>query len=78
LYLIIIKKDEKENKDEVGDANSVFQQLYRDSDEDARRAMNKSMAESGGTCLNMNWEEVSKGKVTCEPPDGMEWKKYDS
>ncbi|UJR20712.1 hypothetical protein I4U23_023834 [Adineta vaga] len=73
-----IKKDEKDNKDEAGDANSIFQQLYRDSDENTRRAMNKSMSESGGTCLNMNWEEVSKGKVTCEPPDGMEWKKYDS
>jgi len=73
-----IKKNEKENKDEVADANSIFQQLYRDSDENTRRAMNKSMYESGGTCLNMNWEEVSKGNVTCDPPDGMEWKKYDS
>lgn len=73
-----IKKTEKENKDEVGDANSIFQQLYRDSDENTRRAMNKSMYESGGTCLNMNWEEVSKSKVSCEPPEGMEWKKYDS
>lgn len=73
-----IKKDEKDNKEDMGDANAIFQQLYRDSDENTRRAMNKSMAESGGTCLNMNWEEVSKGKVTCEPPDGMEWKKYDS
>ena len=42
----------------------------------------------------MNWDEVRKGKITCEPPDvseclnefdrfifilqGMEWKKYDS
>jgi len=72
-----IKKNEKENKDEP-DANTIFQQLYRDSDDNTRRAMNKSMYESGGTCLNMNWEEVSKGKVSCEPPDGMEWKKYDN
>jgi len=73
-----LKKDEKDNKEDTGDANAIFQQLYRDSDENTRRAMNKSMYESGGTCLNMNWEEVSKAKVTCEPPDGMEWKKYDS
>ncbi|CAF3007156.1 unnamed protein product [Rotaria socialis] len=73
-----IKKDEKDNKEDMGDANTIFQQLYRDSDENTRRAMNKSMAESGGTCLNMNWEEVKKGKISCEPPDGMEWKKYDS
>ncbi|CAF4276503.1 unnamed protein product [Rotaria sp. Silwood2] len=73
-----IKRDEKENKDDMGDGNAIFQRLYQDSDENTRRAMNKSMYESGGTCLNMNWEEVSKGRVTCEPPDGMEWKKYDS
>ncbi|CAF3522060.1 unnamed protein product [Rotaria socialis] len=73
-----IKNDEKENKDNMGDANAIFERLYKDSDENTRRAMNKSMYESGGTCLNMNWEEVSKGRVTCEPPDGMEWKKYDS
>lgn len=63
----------------------LFQRLYRDSDENTRRAMNKSMVsvsvaasaslpvsfqyESGGTCLNMNWEEVSKGRVACEPPE---------
>ncbi|CAF1498238.1 unnamed protein product, partial [Rotaria sordida] len=64
-----IKRDEKENKDDMGDANAIFQRLYQDSDENTRRAMNKSMYESGGTCLNMNWEEVSKGRVTCEPPD---------
>ncbi|CAF3783570.1 unnamed protein product [Rotaria sordida] len=64
-----IKRDEKENKDDMGDANAIFQRLYQDSDENTRRAMNKSMYESGGTCLSMNWEEVSKGRVTCEPPD---------
>ncbi|CAF1268840.1 unnamed protein product [Rotaria sordida] len=64
-----IKRDEKENKDDMGDANAIFQRLYQDSDENTRRAMNKSMYESGGTCLNMNWEEVSKGRVICNPPD---------
>jgi len=39
--------------------------------------MNKSMQESGGTCLNMNWEEVSKKKVELDAPDGMEFRKYD-
>ncbi|CAF4744296.1 unnamed protein product [Rotaria sp. Silwood1] len=64
-----IKRDEKENKDDMDDGNAIFQRLYQDSDENTRRAMNKSMYESGGTCLSMNWEEVSKGRVTCEPPD---------
>ncbi|CAF1577262.1 unnamed protein product, partial [Adineta steineri] len=55
-----MKKLEKENEDDMDDANA----LYEDSDEKTRRAMNKSMNEPG--------------RVTCEPPDGMEWKKYDS
>ncbi|CAF2987976.1 unnamed protein product [Rotaria sp. Silwood2] len=64
-----IKRDEKENTDDIGDANAIFQRLDQYCDENTRRAMNKSMYESGGTCLSMNWEEVSKSRVTCEPPD---------
>jgi hypothetical protein len=34
--------------------------------------------ESGGTVLSTNWQEVGKSKVDVKPPDGMEFKKWDS
>ncbi len=34
------------------------QQMYKNLDEDGRRAMNKSIYESGGTVLSTNWNEV--------------------
>lgn len=34
--------------------------------------------ESGGTVLSTNWKEVAKQKVDVKPPDGMEFKKWDS
>lgn len=34
--------------------------------------------ESGGTVLSTNWSEVATKKVEVKPPDGMEYKKWDS
>lgn len=34
--------------------------------------------ESGGTVLSTNWSEVGQGKVEKKPPDGMEWKTWNS
>ena len=56
--------------------NEFFQKLFKDADEDTKRAMLKSYQESGGTTLSTNWEEVSKGKVDVKPPEGSEWKKW--
>ncbi|PVF93853.1 SGS-domain-containing protein [Serendipita vermifera] len=74
------EKDKTSNEDPNagGDAalNGFFQNLYKDADEDSRRAMMKSFVESGGTTLSTNWDEVGKAPVTVKPPDGSEWKKW--
>ena len=38
--------------------NELFQKIYRDANEETRRAMIKSYQESNGSSLSTNWEEV--------------------
>ncbi|CAI9093936.1 OLC1v1029549C1 [Oldenlandia corymbosa var. corymbosa] len=73
-----VKKEEKEEKLD-GDAavNKFFRDIYKDVDEDARRAMMKSFVESNGTVLSTNWDEVGSKKVEGSAPDGMELKKWE-
>ncbi|XP_039116174.1 protein SGT1 homolog [Dioscorea cayenensis subsp. rotundata] len=73
-----VKKQEKDEKLE-GDAalNKLFRDIYRDGDEDMRRAMMKSFVESNGTVLSTNWKDVGTKKVEGSPPDGMELKKWE-
>lgn len=73
-----VKKEEKEEKLD-GDAalNKFFQEIYRDADEDTRRAMQKSYVESNGTVLSTNWKEVGSKKIEATPPDSMELKKWE-
>jgi suppressor of G2 allele of SKP1 len=64
-------EDEEEDSDDGGGGDGVdkfFRKLYRNADEDTRRAMMKSFTESDGTALSTNWSEVKKGKVEAKPP----------
>ncbi len=56
---------------------ALFRTLYKDADDDTRRAMVKSYQESGGTVLSTNWDEVGRGAVEMRAPEGMEVKKYE-
>lgn len=52
------------DSDDGGDVvDGFFKKLYKDADDDTRKAMMKSFQESNGTSLSTNWKEVSKGKV---------------
>jgi suppressor of G2 allele of SKP1 len=53
----------KVEDDKPEGANALFQMLYKDADEDTRRAMMKSFTESNGTVLSTNWKEVGAKKV---------------
>ncbi|KAF9931518.1 Protein SGT1 A [Mortierella alpina] len=68
------KDEEKADGDKA--LNQLFAQIYKDADDDTKRAMMKSFTESNGTCLSTNWDEVGKGTVETRPPEGMVAKKY--
>lgn len=67
-----------DDDDDAGgdEANAFFKKLFKNATPETQRAMMKSYTESNGTALSTNWEEVSKGPVPTEPPDGMEAKKW--
>ncbi|KAF9399187.1 hypothetical protein BGZ94_005792, partial [Podila epigama] len=74
------KEAEKEEDKVDGDKalNQLFAQIYKDADDNTKRAMMKSFTESNGTCLSTNWDEVGKGTVETRPPEGMVAKKYNA
>ncbi|OMJ28135.1 Glucose-insensitive transcription protein 7 [Smittium culicis] len=76
-WSVIEKEIEKEDtlNDSSSEVSALFSKIYKDSDDDTRRAMMKSYIESNGTTLSTNWSEVKKGTVSTKPPQGMEPKK---
>ncbi|KAK3847162.1 MAG: SGS domain-containing protein [Linnemannia gamsii] len=70
------KDEDKADGDKA--LNQLFAQIYKDADDNTKRAMMKSFTESNGTCLSTNWDEVGKGTVETRPPEGMVAKKYNA
>ena len=68
---------EEEKADGDAAVTQLFQTLYKDADEDTRKAMIKSYTESGGTALSTDWSSVKAGKVEMKPPEGMEARPYE-
>lgn len=58
------------------DPEDFFNKLYKDVDDDARRAIKKSYIESNGTVLTTNWDEAKQKTFETSPPDGMTSKKW--
>lgn len=77
---VVVALAETEEDKPQGEAalNALFQQIYGQGSDDVRRAMNKSFVESGGTVLSTVWNDVKKGTVEVKPPDGVEYRKWDS
>lgn len=61
---------------ESSDPNDFFAKLYKDVDDDTRKAMMKSYIESNGTVLTTDWNEAANKKFETTPPEGMQAKKW--
>ncbi|KAH7033611.1 SGS domain-containing protein [Microdochium trichocladiopsis] len=70
------KIDDEEGEEKSEDVNAFFQQVYKNADDDTRRAMMKSYIESNGTALSTDWTETKTKKYETIPPDGAEAKKW--
>ena len=72
------QQEKSENPEGSQELNDWFKQLYKNADEDTRRAMLKSYQTSGGTVLSTNWKEVKEKDYEKEisPPKGQEVHKW--
>ncbi|KAI5745436.1 hypothetical protein M8J76_011069 [Diaphorina citri] len=74
----VAQQIEDEKKEGEAALNELFQKIYGEGSDEVRKAMNKSFLESGGTVLSTNWDEVKRSTVDIKPPEGLEYKKWDS
>ncbi|CAI5759015.1 unnamed protein product [Candida verbasci] len=65
-----------DDKDEEKDPNDFFKTIFKDVDEDSRRAMMKSYVQSNGTVLTTSWDEAKDKEFETSPPEGMVEKKW--
>ncbi|EQB61091.1 sgs domain containing protein [Vairimorpha apis BRL 01] len=56
-------KDDDDVENQECDVLDVLSRIYQNSDDDTRRAMEKSFVESGGKVLSTNWKDVKDKKV---------------
>lgn len=72
----IVGGDDDDDEENAKDPDYFFKQLYKDADDDTKKAMIKSYQESNGTSLSTNWSDVKKAPVEVVPPTGVEAKPW--
>lgn len=70
------EKEQNVDEDDKDNIDALFRGIYKDGDDDTKRAMMKSYMESNGTSLSTSWSEAQSKTYETQPPNGAEAKKY--